>query len=752
MGESSQDFELGAQLQGHEKACRCACVLTDGRIATGALDEHVLVWKKSEDGSWLEDKRMHYHTDYVYCLAASSNGGFYSGAKDKTIYRMDAEGSPMLQFEGHEGPVCSVQEAGMELISGSWDGTARVWDLESGLVKYTLAAGNHAVCVATLPTGEVVTGSQAKAIKIWRGEECINTVEEAHADIIRSFAVHTSCFATCSNDTTVKLWTLDGIPVGTFNGHSTFVFDVSFSEDGKYVFSCGDDKGLKIWKKEDYGLTCEQTVLHSSSVWGCVPLPNGDVLSCCQDGVARIWTRDPARMAPEAERQAHEQMAQMAIAEESSRSGGAIPMDNVTDISEMPRTVGKKNGEIKMFKDKGSVWAYTWNGRYWDCVGEVTGSAKQKVAFEGDDYFKAGEYDYVFDVDLSGDAAVGGGRMAKLPFNDGGNVMVTAQNFVAREKLHISYLNQIMDFIRANAVGDKPAPVLGSEAAAPPPKPSAPSQPAAPPAAASKHFPVLEVLLDRAGKPDVVVNKLIELNGQFPDDFAGKMNPTETTYLPILAGKLMMKDRDEIRMCEREVLWLKLKENWPQDKMFPVYDLLRFYLLHRNSSELFKGNGRTAHIAAAIDAMGKDINGPLGLCAARFLVNVFAQPTPKYAAYDRRQLVIPAFESLHVSTNAKVRQAGATGLLNMSVTVAEKPAEVEGKAQLIGAIATMLKVETEAEAQYRLLGALGTAVVKDTSGAVKTACGASGINELLAKFSGAEDRLKQASADILKLL
>ena len=78
-------------------------------------------------------------------------------------------------------------------------------------------------------------------------------------------------------------------------------------------------------------------------------------------------------------------------------------MDNATDISELCKCVGKKNGEVKCFREGGTVFAFSWNqgARRWEKIGEVVSEAvQQKKQYEGDQVFAKGEYDFVFDVDM----------------------------------------------------------------------------------------------------------------------------------------------------------------------------------------------------------------------------------------------------------------------------------------------------------------------------------------------------------------
>lgn len=118
---------------------------------------------------------------------------------------------------------------------------------------------------------------------------------------------------------------------------------------------------------------------------------------------------------------------------------------------------GAKEGDIKVFKDKGVAKAYMWKAddRKWEEIGEVLtgdqqadagssniGAVQSTKAYPGDSLFKAGEYDHVFDVEL------GDGIMRKLPFNNGGNFLESADKFCSREHLSRVNVEQIVQFLR----------------------------------------------------------------------------------------------------------------------------------------------------------------------------------------------------------------------------------------------------------------------------------------------------------------
>ena len=62
--------------------------------------------------------------------------GFFTGGSDNKVVMVDLEGTVIKEFIGHELAVNSLhQSVETELVSGSLDGTAKVWDVETGKVK-----------------------------------------------------------------------------------------------------------------------------------------------------------------------------------------------------------------------------------------------------------------------------------------------------------------------------------------------------------------------------------------------------------------------------------------------------------------------------------------------------------------------------------------------------------------------------------------------------------------------------------------
>lgn len=323
----------------------------------------------------------------VYAVADSGGDSkfFYSGGKEKVAYKLDYDGNPHKQFVGHDGPVCSISEQSSDrLLTGSWDGTFRIWDMATTQQIAKVDAGTHAITICCLPTGDIATGSQEASIKIWSSDGLtLKHTLTGHTDIIRKLVVNTksNTLLSCSNDQMIKIWSTDGLEMGSLLGHEGFVFDLCLNGDSTALYSSADDRLLKVWNVDTS--SCSQSILHPNTIWGVALLPGcEDIVTACADGVVRIWSSDPTRIADDAIRDKFRNEA-LNKAAEASKQGAGIPLDSVPHESEIPRTRGKKAGEIKMFKtDSNVINAYSWNGGGWDLLGEVTG--KGKTSYAGD--------------------------------------------------------------------------------------------------------------------------------------------------------------------------------------------------------------------------------------------------------------------------------------------------------------------------------------------------------------------------------
>lgn len=174
-------------------------------------DQEVLVLRGTLEG----------HNGWVTSLATTPTKPdlLLSGSRDKTLIAWKLTGGednqygvPKKSFIGHSHIVqdVTISADGAYALSGSWDKTLRLWDLETG--ESTKRFVGH--------TGDVLSVSIAKNLRQ---------------------------IVSASRDKTVKVWNTIGECMHTLTGHKDWVSAVRFSpEKPSTVISASWDKTVKV--------------------------------------------------------------------------------------------------------------------------------------------------------------------------------------------------------------------------------------------------------------------------------------------------------------------------------------------------------------------------------------------------------------------------------------------------------------------------------------------------------------------------
>ena len=306
--------------------------------------------------------------------------------------------------------------------------------------------------------------------------------------------------------------------------------------------------------------------------------------------------------------------------------------------------------------------AYMWKDGKWEYAGEVVTQQPQapRRHYQGDRFFPAGEYDYVFDVDVAE-----GAPKAQLPFNEGDNPLVVAEKFLTREGMGLAFKEQITEFIRKNTRGG------GSPA-------SQPKHAAQKPAAAPKPttcFPLRSSVFFEQMNIDGLINKITEFNQTLHEtgDLAC-LTETELKYAASLANKL----RDpkiytyikEFSSFEIEVA--KKLCRWPAANFVPVMDLWRCLVLHHASQVFFSGVDSGMPLIASL--VGKLKNGPAVLWTLfpKLLSNLFIHTSNSIALVRSKDIVAEGF---HCLNRNDLKHVGlyANYLMNCSACIDQIP-------------------------------------------------------------------------------
>jgi WD40 repeat protein len=163
-----------------------------------------------------------------------------------------------LDLLGHTGEVTSVAFSpdGKRVVTGSFDHTARVWDLSGGPPAATVLGGDggRVWSVAFGPDGKrVATGSDDGMARVWDLSEPTRppTRLKGHGGIVNSVAFSPDGMrvAIGSGDPTALVWDLSEPTHAPtrLEGHQGGVWSVAFSPDGKRVVTGSADHTALVW-------------------------------------------------------------------------------------------------------------------------------------------------------------------------------------------------------------------------------------------------------------------------------------------------------------------------------------------------------------------------------------------------------------------------------------------------------------------------------------------------------------------------
>lgn len=301
-------------LADHTQDVRAVSSYPGGGIITGSRDSsaklYIPVDPKDPHGDFVEHRTFVSTKDFVssvcYGRTISGEVEIYVGSHDKNIYVYTSQDTkPVATLTKHTGPVsalayrqCNDQDT---LVSGGWDSVTVIW--RNRKPEVTLYGHINAVwAVAFVARSFVLTGGADKTIRKWNlAEGCLMNVFEGHTDCVRGLAViNGQEFLSCSNDTTIILWSMSGDILKTFTGNKEYVYSICIVREPlnpdqeppksrPYTFvTVGEDKHVRIWSRE---LGCLQEIpLQARSLWSVAALDNGNFAVGTSDGHTYVFT------------------------------------------------------------------------------------------------------------------------------------------------------------------------------------------------------------------------------------------------------------------------------------------------------------------------------------------------------------------------------------------------------------------------------------------------------------------------------
>ena len=772
-------YQLVSELYAHEGPVRSLCIGPNGELVSGCqadspnirrwairVNAHSQMPELGEVGTSIQHD--HWVTALTSLSASDGNemyphGCIITGCKDSKIRIFSPDGEPMMLLEGHTNGVISFSWTSTgKLISGSWDGTAKIWDLAAGgACLHTLPGHENGVNVLGLGDGQIVTTSTGESvndrpanfqIRFWdatTGKQVGSSIKDHDGSIRSICAIPGICaFATSSNDGSVRVRSTEDLGQNTLgvcyhrpseDGTMPFLLHVTplHSDTGMCDFvSCGEDNGfghVVVWNGS---FEAVQTLQHPKSVWCALGVPNteGDFITAGHDGIIRYFSKNPAYTGSMASLQMQSLFESQVQEAAATRKTGP----SSEELAKCPKwdargsRPGRAEGDVCVFNKDGVMIAAQWSllSGAWIEVGEVTGSGDRGTV-------NGVAYDHVMPVEME---TPNGVMTLQLGYNNGENPFVAAARFIDANQLGGQYTTQIADWIQARA--GKNTPTIGSASSSSSSSSSSSRSSAGlpgPPSASAASFsfaPQAYTVFDDIPAP-AALNKIVAKINEFNTALVDASSPNALTAAELEVLDAVLKKVEATSqyhvsvISPAHVLVLAKMSRWDATCAFPAFDILRMVSLHPGGAAVLASHCSLV-CPRAVELLGGISSGTTsaatGLTALRFLGNAFRHDPMRDALLASTDSLAGLFASLTAQLAASAsggainklqRAAMANMALNLSLhfaTAVKRSPEVALQllqsntiSSAIEMLRTLLSGESEVpDVIFRSLKALGT--------------------------------------------
>lgn len=235
----TQDTPIST-LSGHTaRAVRTAFHPSGRYLASASYDT---TWRLWDINTTQELLLQEGHSKEVFNVAFNEDGSLAASAGLDSIGRIWdlRSGRTIMLLDAHVAPIHALDwgSDGHRVMTGSADGFAKCWDLRS--VRETASIGAHRGGVTDLKWFKGTDGPLSGAAIERDGEGAMQPKKAGSFMVSAGF------------DKAVNIFSADDWAMcKSLTGHDGTVLAADVTNDAKYIASCGRDRTVKLWARDD---------------------------------------------------------------------------------------------------------------------------------------------------------------------------------------------------------------------------------------------------------------------------------------------------------------------------------------------------------------------------------------------------------------------------------------------------------------------------------------------------------------------
>ncbi|QRW06711.1 hypothetical protein RhiLY_05710 [Ceratobasidium sp. AG-Ba] len=238
----------------------------------------------------------------IYSVAMSPDDKYIvSGSSDGTVRIWDAKTGEvvLVPLQGHSGPVNCVMFSndGRRIASGSFDKTIRIWNAETGagIVGPLRVSGSVSAIAWSHDDSMIASGSGSSTIRLWcssTGKELLEPLQASSRSVTCiAFSPDDHSVACGFSDSRVRVWdTKSGNLFFEEGRQDMYPVTIRFFQEGPQLFLRTGDSKVHTWDIVTHGHTMHPLGGPSSAVESAVFMLNNNSIVCAYaDFQVAVW-------------------------------------------------------------------------------------------------------------------------------------------------------------------------------------------------------------------------------------------------------------------------------------------------------------------------------------------------------------------------------------------------------------------------------------------------------------------------------